>query len=367
MKKKLITLFLALLFLSGCGKNEEDIRLATEVADISTSIAETVQAGWTATPEPTGTPTPVPTATGTVSIFQDQTDTPAPTDTAAAYPTETPADETATPTSTPVPLETRAAGHFQTRTPMPGYPTPDTRLPAKNWRDWPVLPKITDNAADIYWYGVQELGTNPHYISRIGDCHSESNVFMGIYDTEYYDLSDENLYLTAAIDFFKGSFDQISYAVHSGMSVSSVLTTTWADPSVCLPGETALDCEIRVHNPSIMFVNLGSNWIKGAEPEVYYEYLSEIIQTLLDHGILPILSSKADNAEGDHSINEATARVARDFDIPFFNFWVVAQRLPDRGLDPSLDGIHLSTVAWNWRNFYALQVLYNVGQKLALF
>ena len=254
-----------------------------------------------------------------------------------------------------------------TRTPGPGYPTPDNRPSAANWRQWPVVPEISDTAADIYWYGVQELDTNPHYLSRIGDCHSESGVFLGIYDTEYYSLADEDKYLVDAINFFKGSFDTISYSVHAGLSVSSAMTNIWADPTVCEPGESALECEIRVNNPSIMFVNLGSNWIPGVGMDVYYTYLSDIVRTLLDHGILPILSSKADNVEGDNSINETTAQVARDFDIPFYNFWAISQYLPNQGLDPTRDGIHLSVEAWNWRNYYALQTLYKVGRKLNLF
>ncbi len=353
--KKLLILLLSALVLTSCrvlnqSRNAEDARSATEVAAVSTSIAGTLEAA-AQTPSAAFTPQP----TDTVSIFLEPTAT-------EILPTETPML-----TNTPIPVETRASGHFQTRTPNPGYPTPDGRPLAKNWRDWPVLPVVSDTAADIYWYGVQELGTDPHVLSRIGDCHSEPNVFLGVYDSDYYNLSAENQYLKVVIDYFKGSFDTTSYAVHSGMSVSSVLTDIWADPEVCQKGETALDCEIRVHNPSIMFVNLGSNWIKGVDMEVYYEYLSEIVQTLLDHGILPILSSKADNVEGDYGINETTAQVARDFDIPYFNFFTVSQRLANQGLDPEKDGIHLSTEAWNWRNFYALKTLYVVGQKLGIF
>ncbi len=376
MKKIILCMMIiTALLLGACSsrkEREEDQRLATEVAMISTSIRETVSADWTETPTPTDPPTATPTETAPVSIFVVPTDTPSPEDTPAPEipPTATEAiqiPEFTEPTNTPVPVETRKVGHFVTRTPGPGYPTPDGRPLAKDWREWPVLPVVSDTAYDIYWYGVQELGTNPHYISRIGDCHSESDVFLGIYDTDYYELSDENLYMTDAIDFFRGSFSQISYSVHAGMSVSSVLTSTWSDPSVCQLYESALDCEIRVNNPSIMFVNLGSNWIAGVGMDVYYDYLSEIVQKLLDHGILPILSSKADNVEGDYGINETTVQVARDFDIPFYNFWVVAQRLPYKGLDPARDGIHLSMEAWNWRNFYALKTLYTVGKKLELF
>lgn len=362
MKRKLLILTLSaalILIAAGCenviapdGKSNSE--LATEIAEISMAIDGTVAAGWTATPLPTDTPVPTEIPVEN-SIFLEPTAVEE-----IVRPTEAA-------TNTPIPVETRISGHFETRTPMPGNPTPDGRPLAKDWRDWPVLPVVSDNASDIYWYGVQELGTDPHFISVIGDCHSEPNVFLGLYDTDYYDLSPQNEYITPAIDYFRGSFSVESYAVHSGMSAASVLTSTWADQSICLPGENALECEIRIHNPSVMFVNLGSNWIKGVEMDVYYEYLAEIVQTLLDHGILPILSSKADNAEGKHEINQTTAQVARDFDVPFFNFWPIANDLPNHGLDPDLDGIHLSVEAWNWRNFYALKTLYIIGQKLGWF
>ena len=356
MKKLFILMILACLALCSCNTphgREEDSRLATEVAMISTSIHGTVQAGWTATPLPTETPTEVPTSTPTAALFFDPGEMPAVPDNPDLIVVPDPVSGSEI-TDTPIPVEVRKVGHFATRTPGPGYPTPDNRLPASRWREWPVVPEISDNAADIYWYGVQELGTDPHYLSRVGDCHSESGVFLGVYDTEYYSLADEDKYLVPAIDFFKGSFDTISYSVHAGLSVSSALTSLWADPYACEKGESALDCEIRIHNPSVMFVNLGSNWIQGVGMDVYYNYLSEIVQTLLDHGILPILSSKADNVE-------------RDFDIPFYNFWAISQYLPNQGLDPTRDGIHLSIEAWNWRNYYALQTLYKVGKKLSLF
>ncbi len=367
--KRAFLMILAVLILCACNiphRRQDDTQLATEVSIMSTSIQETLEAGWTETPLPSATLTAVPTQTPTTALFVDPENLidPDAQTTPDAYPSPTPVQGI---NETPVPVETRAAGHFQTRTPMPGLPTPDNRPAAVYWRQWPIVPEVSDTAADIYWYGVKELGTNPHYLSRIGDCHSEPGVFMGIYDTDFYSLSDENLILKDAIDFFKGSFDRTSYSVHAGMSAASVMTDIWADHTACLSGENALECEIRINNPSIMFVNLGSNWVPGAGTDIYYDYLSDIVRTLLDHGILPILSSKADNVEGDNSINEITAQVARDFDIPFFNFWQAAQYIPNNGLDPEKDGIHLSVEAWNWRNFYALQTLYNVGKKLELF
>ena len=356
--KKLIPVLLMLMSLSACkspSQRADEHRLETEIAMISNAVRETDRVTWTDTPAPTATPTEKPTKTPAGEV--------------PAVPTQTEAPEILiVPASTGIPVQpTVEPEHFKTSTPGPGAPTPDTRMAAKDWRDWPIVPEISDNAADIYRFGVERRGNNPHYLSRIGDCHSEPDVFMGIYDTGAYQLPEGEEYLENAINYFRGSFYTISYAVHSGMSPSSVLTNLWADPSVCLPRESSLNCEIRLNNPSVMFVNLGSNWIQGVSMDIYYQYLAEIVRTLIDRGILPILTSKADNVEGDNKINEVTAQVALDYDIPYYNFWRVAQTLPDGGLDMARDGIHLSMDAWGIRSYYALKVLYAVGEKLNLF
>ncbi len=86
--------------------------------------------------------------------------------------------------------------------------------------------------------------------------------------------------------------------------------------------------------------------------------MRRIIEYAIQHGTVPILSTKADNVEGDHSINLATARLAYEYDLPLWNFWLAAQSLPNRGLDPErADGFHLSQRAWTERSYTALQTV----------
>ena len=226
---------LLILLLSACSnaaERAEDARLNTEVALISGSIRETQQAEWTDTPLPTDTPVPtathIPTDTPVPTAVPEQNDEPAAPAGTGSLDQFFDEPETGTsplPTDTPAPTATPYIEPFHTRTPGPGNPTPDTRPLPEDWRNWPVVPAISDNAADLYRYGVEKRGTNPHYISRIGDCHSESGVFLGLYDTGPYELADEDRHLQAAIDYFRGSFNQISYSVHAGLSASSVLTS----------------------------------------------------------------------------------------------------------------------------------------------
>ncbi len=55
---------------------------------------------------------------------------------------------------------------------------------------------------------------------------------------------------------------------------------------------------------------------------------------------MPILATKADNLEGDQAINATIARLAYEYDLPLWNFWLAVQPLPDHGLQP--DGSHLT-------------------------
>ncbi len=329
------------ILLVSCRIDDSSVaKIATEVAAVSTAIQSTTRAQWT----------PIPSQTHTVTN------------------TVTPVRTYATPTTHKNTETDRVIASVEpTLTLIPGTSTADIRPLAKQWQIWPVIPKLTDNAKRIFLKGVKEFGTNPHFFSKIGDCQSNPNVFMGVYDMGYEGvLADEDRYLQEAIDYFQGAFATESMAVHDGMSVASVLTTAWADPKICEKGENSLECELRVHNPSIMFINLGTNWIASLEMSIYYDYLSEIVEYLILHGVLPILSSKADNVEGGNRINEVTAQVARDYDIPFFNFWKSAQGLKNHGLSVE-NPIYLSVSAWNWRNYQALQLLHATGKELGLF
>ena len=95
----------------------------------------------------------------------------------------------------------------------------------------------------------------------------------------------------------------------------------------------------------------------GASAVRYGEYLRQIVDIIIQAGALPVLSTKADNVEGDHSINRVTAEVAYEYDIPLFNFWLAADYLPNHGLDPERENVYLIPDAWDERSFTALRTL----------
>ena len=280
---------------------------------------------------------------------------------APASPTAPPALPTSQPQAQPTPGAPLQPTPPPSPSPTPAFTaTPDARPPAEDWRSWAIVPEATGAAIQTYLRG-QALGRNPKAFSRIGDCQSIKEVMLGIYETYYdYTLPPGSENLEETIRHFRGSFGRDGYAVEGGFNAATVLSPLWADPEACLPGETPLACELRVHNPAFVIISL-EVWWEGRSPERYIEYMRRIIEYALEQGVVPILSTKADNVEGDHAINLATAQLAKEYDLPLWNFWRAAQALPNRGLDPARpDGFHISTEAWGVRSFTALQALDSV-------
>lgn len=281
-------------------------------------------------------------------------------------------------------LETATAASSASITPTPApaspssstpvfTPTPDTRLPPERWQEWPVIPTPSEKMRLVYQQGLT-IGRDARRFSKVGDCQNVDTYFLSTFDKPGdYSLGTQYAYLQETIEHFAGSWSRHSLAVKGGMNVASVLSPLWADPEHCEKGETPLACEIRVHNPSLVIVSMETWW--GKKPaETYEAYLRQVVEYILSQGVVPILATKADNLEGDNSINAAIARVAYDYDVPLWNFWAAVQPLPNHGLSP--DGFHLTFArnffddplrmqnAWPWRNLTALQALDSVWRAL---
>lgn len=252
-------------------------------------------------------------------------------------------------------------------TPTPLTPPPD------QWMDWPVVPSVSERMKEVYRQGLAQ-GRNPYRFSKIGDCQNVDSYFLSAFDHPgEYRLSAEHSYLQPTIEHFRGSWSRTSLAVKGGFNVAAVLAPFRADPNYCRPDESPLDCELRVYNPSIVIISMETWW--GKKPaETYERYLRQIVERVLAQGVVPILATKADNLEGDHSINQAIARVAYEYQVPLWNFWRAVQPLPNHGLSP--DGFHLTFSrnffddplvmqnAWPWRNLTALQSIDAVWRGL---
>jgi endonuclease YncB( thermonuclease family) len=228
-------------------------------------------------------------------------------------------------------------------------------LPSE-WREWPVIPEITDFSLLIYSTGLA-VGNDPHSFSVIGDCQSLPDRFLGRVDWGSYKLPDGYAYLEPTIEWFSGDYSRNFITVRDSATVATMFSPLWADSDRCKSHETPLDCEFRLNNPSIVLISLGTNW-RDRSVEEFERFLREIVQFSLDQNVLPVIATKADATTSDYPLNHAMARVAYDFDIPLWNFWSAVQYMPYQGMDPGdTRGIHILSSAYPLKRITALQVL----------
>jgi hypothetical protein len=276
------------------------------------------------------------------------------------------AESTQSPTLTPVPSVT-PTGTLQPTATITLTPTatPDLRLKPEDWQDWPIIPELEPFALSIYEQ-ARDLDRDPHVFSVIGDCQSSPTYFLSRYDEGRYTLEEGQEHLQETIDWFAGSFAHYGVAVRNGMTAPGALNPRWSDPELCESAETPVGCAVRLSNPSLALISLGTNWNPSTSQEDYIGYLNQIVDLLLEQGVLPVLSTKADNTEGDYSRNLAMAQVAYDRHLPLWNFWAAVQDLPNTGLDDDRDDVYLSYKGWAVRNLSALELLDSLRQQLEM-
>lgn len=288
----------------------------------------------------------------------------------AVAPTETVQAVTPLPEGTatllPTPLDTSPPQPSATPTcTVTPAPTVIPTLAPDEWKTLPVVPTISDRTRQIYQTGLA-LGNDPKAFSKVGDCESRTTWFLWDFDqaSNLYSLGSYTE-LEGVIDHYQGSFGRLSQVAKPGFTAASVMTSLWADKEQCQKDETPLACEYRQHKPSVALITLGTNDV--SRPETFEQNLRMVIEYSIEKGVVPILATKADNLEGDHRINAVIAALAREYQIPLWNFWLAVQPLPDHGLQD--DGVHLTFAmnqfgdplamrnAWPVRNLTALQVL----------
>jgi len=238
-------------------------------------------------------------------------------------------------------------------TPPPSVPTTSAA----------VLPTVSARARSIYHLGLS-LGNNPRAFSKIGDCNSVAPFFLAPFDTGDYRLGATYAPLQATIDNFAGSFNRDGAAAHIGLNVDSIMDPDWADPHICLTGETPLSCEVRIQKPSLAIISLGTNGSWQTNDQ-YETGMRHILDQLISQGVLPILSTKVDNLEGGDRFNQIVIRLASEYQLPLWDFASAARALPGDGLadtyHPTWGRAYFDNgplfAGWQVRNLTALQSL----------
>jgi hypothetical protein len=191
----------------------------------------------------------------------------------------------------------------------------------------PILPSVDASIRDIYEYG-QSLGNDPQAFSVFGDCQSRPDEFFGVFETDPFVVEDLSPELQEAVAYFQGSFNRESPTTKDGTTPGSLLWAQWHNGDFgCSFAETPVECELRIHRPSFVIIQVGTHFESRNA-----EYLRKIILQLMDEGVVPILATKADNREKDERINRDMAMLAAEYDLPLWNFWSAVSDLPNRGL-----------------------------------
>jgi hypothetical protein len=202
-----------------------------------------------------------------------------------------------------------------------------TSVDREAWKTLPVIPAVPVSIREIYQYG-QTLGNDPHAFSIFGDCQSRPDSFFGVFETDPSLVASLTPELQETIENFQGSFNRESPTSQDGTTPGALLWTQWHRGEYgCSFSETPVACELRIHHPSFVIIQIGTHFESRNT-----EYLRTVILQLMDAGVVPILATKADNREKDERINKDMSMLAAEYDLPLWNFWAAVSDLPNRGL-----------------------------------
>lgn len=285
--------------------------------------------------------------------------------TATLVTTFTPAAPTIT-ASPVLPTSTPPAAYTATITPTSG-PTPT--LGPDTWQSLPVVPTgVSERVRLIYKMGLLK-GNNPQAYSKVGDCNVTAPYFLSDFDTPGKYVLGDFTALQDTIDYFHGAHSRTSLAAKQGLTAHAVLSMLWVDWKECETYDTPLTCEYRLNRPMYAIIAFGTNDASGSVD--FDKALRQVVDMTIGSGVIPILATKADNAEGDNSFNRTIVNLAYEYELPVWNYWAAVQPLANHGLKDAEHLQHLSEgtlglynltsenlkYGWPMRNLTALQVL----------
>lgn len=327
-------LFIFIIVLAACDTTET-VETAPVVAPVDPPLTEAPTLE-TAVPSVQIEPTVPPSVTAVPA-------TPSPFPTVTAEPTATPPPTaTSIPSPTPIPANQIVNG-----------------IPLNEFL---IMPQnVQGNVRDIYARG-QTQQRDPRAFSKIGDSVVLTPHFLARFDSDNYNLGLYD-YLQPTIDHFAGSFSRYGQAAKVGLSFRTLYELGWPDEEYCEPEEDIVACEIRMNNPSIMLIRLGTN---DQVPAAMEADLRQLLEDLITQGIVPILSTKNDRFDDEEDVNNQIIRdLAAEYAVPLWDFDLLANPLPLRGL--SGDDIHLTMHDTNdYTNPEVLERGYPVNDLTAL-
>ncbi|HMA37481.1 MAG TPA: SGNH/GDSL hydrolase family protein, partial [Chloroflexia bacterium] len=173
------------------------------------------------------------------------------------------------------------------------------------------------------------------------------------------------------------SLDRPSLAAHPGWTGADLLGRRGA---VAAGGPSPLQQELAALDPAVAIVMFGTNDVDQTGLDAFSQDLDAVVTTILDAGIIPVLSTIPDRRDTPQAaarsgpFNAAIRELAAREHVPLIDYGRAMQDLPHHGL--AADQVHPSNYpspcpacasvtftppglryGWNQRNFLTLEML----------
>lgn len=245
----------------------------------------------------------------------------------------------------------------------------------------PGVGGVSQRTREIFGLGRQ-YGNRANAFSKVGDSTTLDQPFLYGFDEGAYHLGGY-AYLQSAVNFFAGSFGRVSVATFPGASAAGVLDPIRATDPACMPNETPLACEFRIHKPSLALITLGIGDTQSYDEGVYRDLMARVLDYTISQGVVPVLSTWPAHplfVEGrGEAYNDVLRSLAAQYQIPLIDVRPSVMALPGWGVVPE-DGFHLSVrddryIDFNgeqsqWgmtmRNLMTLQMLNTLMQNIPM-
>jgi GDSL-like Lipase/Acylhydrolase family len=200
----------------------------------------------------------------------------------------------------------------------------------------------------VYLRG-QRLGRQRNVFVRIGDSLSVATWVLypfgwGRYNLRTYAALSPTVQLfSSGVVRAENTFSAIPVAADNGWTSTDVLDPARANASVCKTGESPLTCEIRSAQPAIALIQLGTNDVATLGLDTYRTNLEAIVNTLLDAGVIPVISTLPPRMQFEGpvaDVNTVVRDIAARYELPLVDYGAAMRALPGYGL--SADGVHPS-------------------------
>lgn len=215
----------------------------------------------------------------------------------------------------------------------------------------PFIHNISYHSRQIFLDG-QAKGNRRNIFTKVGDSITDVPAFLNPIGDGVYVLHEYG-YLQPAINYFSeapvrngNSFNNKSVAAVWGWSTWGVLEPNNVR-DVC-PGMTPVACEYSIVKPSVAIILIGTNdMLSGTHPAIYEGNLRQIIDTSIEYGVIPVLSTLPWDQFGDvQPYNQVIVATAVAYDIPWMDFYSATWELDNHGISWE-DGVHPSVPSTN--------------------